>query len=311
MCRLDIFDGDCELVLDIIKWYAARGYAPPTVRLFRNALKELLDRAKSAGHLIEHPLHDPHMQRDLRNHFKTLREATPQDIKAMSTDQARHFLTVAERESRLFALLATGFATGPRLGELVALWKSDDAVNWVHGHPTRQLHIYKELTQRMSRRAPRPKQLKNGADYHVDVPAHLGLILDVHQRTLNSNSPWLFQTTNGTPFSHEHVQGEFKRLLKLAGLDDPRFDFTPHSMRHTFATLHILDGRPAKWVSEQLGHADVTVTLKIYARWLKMACPGAADDYGATLLGARVPVDGNEMATSSQPAFAGPAPTLH
>ena len=82
-------------------------------------------------------------------------------------------------------------------------------------------------------------------------------------------------------------------------------------MRHTFATPHILDGRPAKWVSEQLGHADVTVTLKIYARWFKMACPGAADDYGATLLGSRVPLDGNEMATPSQPAFARPAPTLH
>jgi hypothetical protein len=36
---------------------------------------------------------------------------------------------------------------------------------------------YKELTQRMSRGAPQPKQLKNGADYHVDVAAHLGMIL--------------------------------------------------------------------------------------------------------------------------------------
>src|SRR5262249_6839669 len=158
----------------------------------------------------------------------------------------------------------------------------------------------------MSRRAPHPKQLKNGADYHVDVPAHLGMILDVHQRTLNSDSPWLFQTTNGTPFSHEHVQGEFKRLLKLAGLDDPRFDFTPHSMRHTFATLHILNGRPAKWVSEQLAHADATVTLKIYARWFKMACPAAADDHRAALLGAGVPLDGNEMATPSQPGSLDP-----
>src|SRR5262249_29762163 len=159
--------------------------------------------------------------------------------------------------------------------ELLALWTEDDQVRQLAGCWTRQLHVYKYLTQRMSRRIAQPKQLKNGANYHVDVPAHLGTILDAHRRTLRSDSPWLFQTGSGTPFSHGHVQGEFKRLLRLAGVDDPRFDFTPHSMRPTFASLHILAGKPAKWVSEQLGHRDVVITLRTYARWFRQACPGA------------------------------------
>jgi integrase len=184
-------------------------------------------------------------------------------------------------------------------------------MNLVYGRPTRQLHIYKELTQRMSRRTPEPKQLKTGANYHVDVPADLGAILDDHKRTLDPEVRWLFQTGNGTPFSHEHVQGEFKRLLRTAKLEDPRYDFTPHSMRHTFATLHILAGKPAKWVSEQLGHADVTVTLKIYAASFKMACPGAADAHGAQLFGARVALDGNQMAAPTRSSLTEPAPVLH
>jgi len=49
----------------------------------------------------------------------------------------------------------------------------------------------------------------------VDVPAQLGAILDVHRHTPRQG-PWDFQTRNGTPYSHEHVQGEFKRIVKLA-----------------------------------------------------------------------------------------------
>src|SRR5262249_19175770 len=157
--------------------------------------------------------------------FKTEREAEPEEVKAFTAEQARRFLAVAERDSRLFPVFATGFATGPRLSELLALWKEDDQVRQLEGHPTRQLHIYKALTQRMSRRTPQPKRLKNGANYYVDVPARLGIILDCHTRTLRPDALWLFQTSTGTPYSHEHVQGEFKRLLRRARLDDPRYDF--------------------------------------------------------------------------------------
>jgi integrase len=311
MCRLDLFDSDPRLAVDMVKWFAAQGYAPATVRLFRAGLKELLDRAKHRGYLLEHPLQDTEVQRDLRNLAKTLREATPPEVKAFTAEQARHFLAVAERDSRLFALFATGFSTGPRLGELLALRMADDEQRWVEGRLTRQLHIHQALTQRMSRRTPQPKQLKNAANYYVDVPADLGILLDAHKGTLRDDVPWLFQTGTARPFSHEHVQGEFKRILRRAGLDDPRHDFTPHSMRHTFATLHILAGKPAKWVSQQLGHADVTVTLKIYARWLTQACPGAADDHGAALLGWRVRLDGTPMASPTMPTATEGAPILH
>jgi integrase len=308
--RLDSLDGDGELVVDLLKWQASRGYAVDSVRLLRNALKELLDRAKSEGYLLEHPLHDPQTQRDLRGLFKRLREQHPDDVKAMDAVQARRFLEVARQESRLFPLFATGFLTGPRLGELVALWRDDETVRIVEGRRYHQLHIARQLTQRMSRKNPQPKMLKNAADYHVDIPTALAAILADHKRTLRAEPPWLFQTSTGTPYSHEVVQGEFQRILRLAGLDDDRFDFSPHSMRHSFATLHILAGKPAKWVSEQLGHADVTVTLKVYAKWFRQVCHGAADDLGAQLLGTEDAV-GTNVAPTVPLTVPEPAPVLH
>jgi integrase len=308
---LTVFDGDPDLINAMLKWYRDQGYAVHTVRLFRNALKELLDRATSRHYLVAHPLHDTQLQRDLRGFFKTERRAEPEQVKAFTADQARHFLTIAATHSRLYPVFATGFATGPRLGELLALWTEDDQPRQIAGLWTRQLHIARALTQRMSRRTPQPGQLKNGANYYVDVPAQLGTILDHHRQTLRPDAPWLFQTTTGTPYSHEHVQGEFKRLLRLAGLEDPRYDFTPHSMRHTFASLHILAGKPAKWVSEQLGHKDVVITLRTYASWFRQACPGAADTHGQTLFGPAPSLGGNSVAITTLPPATNPAITLH
>jgi hypothetical protein len=92
-------------------------------------------------------------------------------------------------------------------------------------------------------------------------------------------------------------------------------------MRHTFAALNILAGEPAKWVSEQLGHADVTVTLSIYAKWFRMVRRGAADAHGTRVFGYRnddgtTPVPspaavGTAMAPQGTETDANSAPTLH
>ncbi|CAM3275630.1 Tyr recombinase domain-containing protein [Deinococcus saxicola] len=50
------------------------------------------------------------------------------------------------------------------------------------------------------------------------------------------------------------------KLVREAGV--PRIRL--HDMRHTAASLMILRGIPPKTVSERLGHADVTFTLRTY-----------------------------------------------
>lgn len=42
----------------------------------------------------------------------------------------------------------------------------------------------------------------------------------------------------------------------------------PHQMRHTFASLLLQAGEPVTHVSQQLGHKDSAVTLRVYAHWL-------------------------------------------
>ena len=42
-----------------------------------------------------------------------------------------------------------------------------------------------------------------------------------------------------------------------------------HGLRHTYASMLILLKRPITEVSEYLGHADVSITMRVYAHFLK------------------------------------------
>ena len=57
------------------------------------------------------------------------------------------------------------------------------------------------------------------------------------------------------------VRRHFKPLLKKAGLTDIRI----YDLRHTMATLLLLNGENPKVVSERLGHASVVLTLDTYS----------------------------------------------
>ena len=66
----------------------------------------------------------------------------------------------------------------------------------------------------------------------------------------------------------------FGKLVRTAGLPIIRL----HDVRHSYATAALASGVPVKVVSQRIGHADVGVTLKIYAHVM----PG--DDIDAAVL---------------------------
>jgi integrase len=181
--------------------------------------------------------------------------------------------------------------TGCRLGELCGLRLSDDQVNLVAGHRVRQLFVERHLT-RASTVRPVVGPTKTGATRHVDVGTDLGRLLD----RLHAERPklalrhgwrpvpeWLFVSRVGHPYDQTSIRRDWDRMLKLAGLGDT--GLTPHSMRHSFATWHIARGRHAKWVSQQLGHAKISITLNLYAKWFAQVDTQAADALGSALLG--------------------------
>jgi integrase len=77
---------------------------------------------------------------------------------------------------------------------------------------------------------------------------------------------WLFVTIAGTPVDPANVRRSMQRILKEARLP---LHFTPHCLRHTYASILLAEGTPAPFVQEQLGHASIELTVSTYGRWLK------------------------------------------
>ena len=77
----------------------------------------------------------------------------------------------------------------------------------------------------------------------------------------------VFCTTTGTMLNKGNVRRVFVRLLKRAKLP---LHFSPHSLRHTFASLLLQQGESPVYVQRQLGHASIKLTVDTYGKWLPM-----------------------------------------
>ena len=75
-------------------------------------------------------------------------------------------------------------------------------------------------------------------------------------KTRDANSE-VFRNLRGGPLTPRSVEREMKRWLSEAGLPP---DYSPHKLRHSFAT-HLLDaGADLRNVQEMLGHASIATT---------------------------------------------------
>ena len=87
-------------------------------------------------------------------------------------------------------------------------------------------------------------------------------------------SRWIFCSEAGTPLDPANVDKAFKRVLKRAGLP---LHFSPHGLRHTFASLLLQQGESPAYVQRQLGHASIQLPVDTYGRWLPMGNQAAVD----------------------------------
>jgi integrase len=70
----------------------------------------------------------------------------------------------------------------------------------------------------------------------------------------------VFTTDSGRPLDGTNVTRAFQRLLKRSGLPKKRF----YDLRHSCATLLLVQGVPARVVMEILGHSQIGLTMNTY-----------------------------------------------
>ena len=110
-----------------------------------------------------------------------------------------------------------------------------------------------------------------------DVPIPLDLLAALRREKEHTSSLFVFHRESGEHFDYSSFKNLCKLVSRRCGPVQPekiRCDFvmteapvTPHVLRHTYATRCLEAGMDIKEVQYLMGHADPTITLKIYTHY--------------------------------------------
>lgn len=265
------------------------GLSAQSIRHVHNTLSKSLEKAFVLKKIKENPI---------KNTEPPSLKSRKANVNALTEEQVRIFLKAAEGH-RLYAALMTGFMTGLRRGELLALMWDDIDLDKRIAIVRRSLVTTNEQgpvfetpkTEESNRMVPLPEDLcselrKHKSRQEAEAVAAIEKAKDhsekfhikVDPETYYKDSGLVFQQENGQRVDPRSFSRTFKRLLKKAGLPE---SFRVHDMRHTFASLLLSFGVDIKRIQNMLGHANPEITLSTYAHLL----PGALNDASAVLNG--------------------------
>jgi integrase len=156
----------------------------------------------------------------------------------------------------------TLFLTGMREGELLGLKWED--IDW----PRNLIELRRSVAQRQGRvivNTPKSGKLRT-----VDIPALLTTRIrerfEVRQTAARIAgapvSEWVFpaQTDPGKPMNDAWFRDRvWRKLLELANVRHLRV----HDARHTYASIMLRRGVPMGYVSRQLGHSSIQITVDL------------------------------------------------
>jgi integrase len=172
--------------------------------------------------------------------------------------------------------------SGARRGEILGLkWSEVDFFN-------NQIRIrrtfnsgrwYKPKTKTSRREIDLgPKMMNQLKRWRLACPANeLGLV---------------FPDERGLPIEPTKLlKHHFHSALEKAEVESIRI----HDLRHTYASLQILNGENIKYIQRQMGHANPTVTLNVYAHLMDSVNQEAACRLENTVFGAQKNRTGSKM----------------
>ena len=251
-----------------------KALAPKTVRHAHIVLRRALDDAVKAGLVTRNVA--------ALTKAPTVRRA---EMRTWTGEQVGTFLDAArEHAPRLAAAFVVEVTTGLRRGELLGLQWSEVDLDAARARVVRSLIIVDNLI--------RESEVKTKAGRRLVplAPEAVAALREHRKRQLEERLAWgpayqendlVFCREDGTPLHPERLIHAFARITKAAGLSPIRF----HDLRHTFATLGLQAGVPAKVMQEILGHSSIVVTLDTYSHAIPAMQEDATSKVAALIFG--------------------------
>lgn len=184
------------------------------------------------------------------------------EISPFTPEEARIFLA-AMKGDRLKALYSVALTMGLRQGEALGLRWTEVDLEMGYLRVSKQLQRFDGKTLLVEPKTTRSRRT-------LALPASITRSLKEHRhRQLEERSAagdkWIdsglvFTTTFGKPIDATKISKDFHRHLDRAGLTQRRF----HDLRHSCATLLLVQGVSPRVVMEVLGHSQISLTMNTY-----------------------------------------------
>lgn len=196
---------------------------------------------------------------DSKRNFAVAVSQKQNTIKYFTLDELRQILSLVNKEYDYvswFLCLALS-RTGARISELLQVKVSD--IDFT-------AKVIKVIT--LKRRQKGDKKANNPLRYIPIQSDFVGAIGEWIARQELSKNDYLF--TFGRKMAHIRI----KKLCKAAYMDEERSH--PHTFRHSYAIVNLIQGVPVTVLAEWLGHANILNTL-IYTRIIAQHSQGFAE----------------------------------
>lgn len=229
----------------------AQGKAQATCVKTYNVLRGLFKMAYMADLIEKNPMDK--VQRPKQRKDEVKRE----EPEAYTAEEARYILRCLEQEPLKWrAYMRLLIDTGMRNGECCGLqWQN---INFRENTVTIAGNLCYTPQKGIYLDTP-----KNGKSRTVDVAPEVMTLLQqlrTHQAG-HTISSYVFTQDNSSKPIHPQSPGRYtEKFAKKYGVEH----LHPHKLRHTYASLAITNGADVASVSENMGHSDKAVTLRMY-----------------------------------------------
>ena len=239
--------------LEIERWQnqLLQKYKHLTVQKFRSILFSIYDKALHNDLVLKNPLEKVTAPK-VQNNIKI------EEINPFTEKELNQIIEHANGYMKNFIKLMA--ATGMRPGEIIALkWSDID-------FEKRTIKV-----ERTRLRAKKGEDIVDGLTKTMSSNRFVDMLNATYdaliaQSKLTNESEYIFLNQSNMPFyNHDIIGVNFRKTLKQSGVKARPL----YNLRHTFASQMISKGADITWVSKMLGHKDVSITLKIYTKFIQ------------------------------------------
>ena len=168
------------------------------------------------------------------------RKSLPKVLSVEEVDKILDIELNNKNDYRNKAMLELMYSTGIRISELINIKIHDLSIA--------------NCTLKVMGKGSKERIIPIG-DYAI---TYLNLYIENYRKDfIKFNTDYLFLNSRGTNMTR---QAFFKIVKKIAREKAVKQDFSPHTLRHSFATHMLENGADLRTIQELLGHSDVSTT---------------------------------------------------